>query len=164
MHSSKKAQIAHLKANKALTLVSNKYANFVDVFIPNLVAELPAYIEINNYAIEFVNDQQLLYGLIYSLGLMELETLKTYIKNNLANSFIRPSKSPTGASIFFNKKPNNSLKLCIDYRGFNNLTIKNWYLLPLVRESLNWLGWAWRFTQLDLTNSYHQIKIIEGNE
>ena len=56
---------------------------------------------------------------------MELETLKTYIETNLANGFIRPSKSPAGAPILFVRKPDGSLRLCVDYRGPNNLTIKN---------------------------------------
>ncbi len=56
---------------------------------------------------------------------MELETLKAYVENNLANSFIRPSKSPTKAPILFDKKLDGSLKSFVDCRGLNNLTIKN---------------------------------------
>ncbi len=138
--------MAHLKADEALSKVPNEYANFVDVFSPKLAAKLPEHTGINNHAIKLVDDWQPLYGLIYSLGLVELETLKAYIENNLANSFIRPSKSPAGAPILFNKKPDNSLRLCVDYRGLNNLTIKNWYPLLLVEESLNQLGQAWCFT------------------
>ena len=93
-----------------------------------------------------------------------METLKTYIKTNLANGFIRPSKSPAGAPILFDRKPDGSLRLCVDYRGLNNLTIKNRYPLPLIGESLDRLGRAKRFTQLDLTNAYHWMRICEGNE
>ncbi len=95
---------------------------------------------------------------------MKLEILKAYIENNLANGFIRPSKSPAGALILFNKKPDGSLRLCVDYQGLNNLTIRNQYFLPFVGESLDRLGWAWRFTQLDLTNTYHRIRIRKDNE
>ena len=95
---------------------------------------------------------------------MELETLKIYIKINLANGFICPSKSPAGAPILFDRKPNRSLHLCLDYRDLNNITIKNRYLLPLIGESLDWLGRARRFTQFDLTNAYHWMRICEGNE
>ncbi len=77
---------------------------------------------------------------------MGLETLKAYIKNNLASSFIRHFKSPIEAPILFDKKSEGSLRLYVDYWGLNNLTIKNRYSLPLVRESLDWLGQAWRFT------------------
>ena len=100
---------------------------------------------INNYAIELVDDWQPSYGPIYSLGFVKLEILKACIENNLANGFIRPSKSPVRVLILFDKKPDGSLRLCVDYRSFNNLIIKNWYLLPLVRESLNQLGWVRRF-------------------
>ncbi len=95
---------------------------------------------INNHTIKLIDDWQPLYNPIYSLGLVELEILKIYIKTNLANGFIRPSKSPVGVLIFLDKKPDGSLRLCVNYWDLNNLTIKNQYLLPLVEESLNWLG------------------------
>ena len=111
-----------------------------------------------------MDNKQPPYGPIYSLGPVELETLKTYIEANLANSFIRPSKSPAVAPILFVRKKNNSLRLCVNYRELNNLTIKNCYPLPLISKSLNHLGHAKRFTHLDLTNAYHQMRIREGDE
>ena len=111
-----------------------------------------------------LDNKQPPYGLIYSLERVELETLKTYIEANLASGFIRPSQSPAGALILFVRKKNSSLRLCVDYQGLNNLTIKNCYPLPLIGESLNCLGCAKRFTQLDLTNAYHQMRIREGDE
>ena len=125
MHPSKMAQIAHLKADETLTKVPSKYADFADVFSLKLAVELPKYMGIKDHAIKLVDNWQLLYGFIYSLSPMELETLKTYIENNLPKSFIRPSKSPAEAFIFFDKKPNGNLRLYIDYQSFNNLTIKN---------------------------------------
>ncbi len=95
---------------------------------------------------------------------MELETLKAYIKNNLINGFIKSSKSSIRAFILFKKKLDGSLRLCINYWGLNNLIIKNWYPLPLVKELLDWLSQAQHFTQLDLTNAYHQIKIRKDDE
>ena len=72
-----------------------------------------------------MDDQQPLYGPIYSLGPVKLEILKAYIKNNLANKFIKPSKFFVEVFIFFDKNPNGSLRLYIDYWSLNNLTIKN---------------------------------------
>ncbi len=164
MHPSRRAQIAHLKVDKASTKVSSKYADFADIFSPKLAAKLSEHTGINNHAIELVDDWQPSYGPIYSLGPVELEILKAYIENNLASSFIRPSKSLAVAPILFDKKPNNSLRLCVYYRGLYNLTIKNWYLLPLAGELFDQLNRAWRFTQLDLTNAYHQMRIREGDE
>ena len=56
VHPSKKAQIAHLKANEASTKVSSKYADFADVFLPKLAAKLPKHMKINNYAIGLIDD------------------------------------------------------------------------------------------------------------
>ncbi len=135
MHLLRRAQIAHLKADEAFSKVPSEYADFVDVFSPKLIAELLEHTGINNHAIELVDDQQPPYKPIYSLGPVELEILKAYIKNNLANGFIIPFKSLAGAPILFDKKPYSSLRLCVDYKSLNNLTIKNRYPLPLVGES-----------------------------
>ena len=137
MHPSKRAQIAHLKADEAPTKVLSEFADFADVFSLKLAVELSKHTRINNHVIELVDNWQLLYSPIYNLGPVELETLKAYIENNLANDFIRLSKSPAKIHIFFNKKPDGSLRLYVNYQGLNNLTIKNWYTLPLVGESLD---------------------------
>ncbi len=164
MHPSRIDQIAHLNADEAPFKVLGKYADFADVFSPKLTAELPKHTRINNHAIKLVDNWQPLYGSIYSLRPVELKTLKAYIQNNLARGFIRSSKFPAEAPILFDKKPDGSLRLCMDYWGLNNLTIKNWYPLPLVEKSLDQLGRSWRFTQLDLTNFNHWMRIREGNE
>ena len=111
--------------NKALISISIKYSDFADVFFPELASELSEHIGINDYAIKLVDDWQPPYGPIYSLRQIKLEILKTYIKTNLANGFIRSSKSIARVSIFFDKKPDSSLQLCVDYQKLNNLTIKN---------------------------------------
>ena len=146
------------------TRIPAEYSNFSNIFFSDSAAELPEYTKINNQSINLLDNKQLPYGLIYSLELMELETLKTYIKANLASSFIRPSKSPAGALILFVQKKNGSLRLRVDYQRLNNLTIKNCYPLPLIGESLNCLGCAKRFTQLDLTNAYHRMRIRKSDE
>ena len=102
--------------------------------------ELLENIEMIKYAIKIEEGKQLPFGPIYSLGPIELEILKIYIKINLANGFIRPSKSPIGAPILFDRKPDGSFYLYVDYRGFNNITIKNQYLMPLTGKLLDWLG------------------------
>lgn len=99
--------------------------------------ELPKNTYINKYAIELMEDKQLLYSLIYTLNLVELETLKTYIKTHLKTGFIWSSKSPASMFICFDKKPNDSLCLCINYLDLNNLIIKNQYPLPLIGKTLD---------------------------
>ena len=101
MHSKKQAQVGVLLFDKALTEVPAEYSNYSNVFLAENAAELPDNIGINEYDIEMEESKQPPFGLIYNLGPIELKTLKTYIKTNLANGFIWPSKSPVRAPFFW---------------------------------------------------------------
>ena len=157
VHPSRQAQIALLDVKKVT--ISPKYTDYTNVFSPDSATELPEHTGINNHPINLIDDKQPPYGPIYSLGSIELETLKTYIETNLANGFIRPSKSPADTPILFIRKKDGSFWLFVNYRDLNNLTIKNRYPLSLIGESFNRLGRAKCFTQLDLTNEYHRMQI-----
>ncbi len=126
--------------------------------------ELPENTGMNEHAIELIEEKQPPYGSIYALSPIELETLKIYIKTHLKTGFNRPSKSSAGAPILFDKKLDGRFHLCVNYQGLNNVTIKNQYPLPLIDESLDRLGRAKRFTQLDLTSAYHWMRIWVGDE
>ena len=162
IHRARKAQITLLLAEEVTVLA--KYSDFADVFSKESAEVLPEYTKIIEHTIKLEDDKQPLYGLICSLGPVELKTLKIYIETNLANGFIQSLKSPAGALILFVRKPDGSLRLCVNYRGLNNLTIKNRYPHPLIGESLDWLRRAKQFTQLDLTSAYHRMRIKEGDK
>ena len=158
------AQIATLKQDEAPTKVPPKYADYVDVFSFDLAIKLQENTGINKHAIKLEIDKQPSYRPIYSLGPVELETLKIYIKTHLRTRFIQPSMSLTDALILFDKKPDGSFWLCVNYQDLNNLTIKNQYPLPLIDEALDRLGKAKQFTHLDLTSAYYQMRIRKGDE
>ena len=138
------AQVSSLTSEE--TGIPTEYSNFSNVFFSDSAAELPEHNGINDHPINLLDDKQSPYDLIYSLGLVELGTLKTYIEANLVSGFIRPSKSPTDAPILFVQKKDGSLCLCIDYQKLNNLIIKNCYPLLLIGESLDCLNPAKHFT------------------
>ena len=116
VHPFQSSWISSLIVKKASTKVPAKYSDFVDVFSPDLTSELLEHSGINDPAIELVEGcQQPPYGPINSLEPVELKTLKAYIETNLANGFVRPSKSPAGASILFDRKLDGFIQLCIDY-------------------------------------------------
>lgn len=135
-----RAQIALLIQDNTFPTISSKYTDFANIYSFNLIVKLLEYIKINNNPISLVKNEQPAYKPIYSLELVELKILKTYMKTNLANSFIRPFRLSVRALIFFVYKHNKSLQLCINYQSLNNLTIKNQYFLPLLRKLLDWLG------------------------
>ena len=162
MYSDREVQIAALIADKALVTILAEYLDFEDVFSKESVVVLLEHTEIKTHSIDLEKSKQPPYGPIYRAG--GAGTLKTYIKTNLANSFICPSKSPAGALILFDKKSDRNLGLYVDYWGLNNITIKNRYPFPLVGESFDCLGHAKQFTPLDLTSAHHQMRIKEGDK
>ena len=146
------------------TRIPTEYSDFSNVFSSDSVAELPEYNGINDYSINLLDNKQPPYDLIYSLGPVELETLKTYIGTNLASGFIRSSKSLIGTLILFVQKHDGNLCLYVNYQGLNNLTIKNRYPVLLIDKLLDCLGCAKCFTQLNLTNAYYRIRIQKSEK
>jgi hypothetical protein len=103
-------------------------------------------------------------GPLYSLSRFELQALREWLDENLSKGFIRASSSPAGAPILFVKKPGGGLRLCVDYRGLNEGTIKNRYPLPLIRETLMRLSKARYYSTLDVCGAYNLLRIAEGDE
>lgn len=101
---------------------------------------------------------------IYPLTKPEQHELWKYIQENLKKGFIRPSKSPAGAPIFFVKKKDGTLRPCIDYRGLNAMTVKNRYPLPLISVMLDQLKGSKIFTKIDLRGAYNLLRMRQGDE
>ena len=101
---------------------------------------------------------------MYGMSAPELAEMKRYVTTYLANGFIRPSKSPAAAPVMFVKRPDGKLRLVVDYRGLNKVTIKNRFPLPLIPEMLDRLYLAKVFTKIDLKNAYHLVRVKEGGE
>ena len=101
---------------------------------------------------------------MYNLSLAELRTLEEYINDALAKGLIRESKSSARALILFVPKKDGTLRLCVDYRGLNEMTVKNRHPLPLISELLDRLNGSKVFSKIDLKNAYYQIRIREGDE
>ena len=92
---------------------------------------------------------------------VELQELRVQIQELLDKGFIRPSTSPWGAPVLFAKKKNKTLRLCIDYRQLNRVTIKNWYPLPRIDDLFDQLRGERVYSKIDLRTSYHQLKVRE---
>jgi hypothetical protein len=95
----------------------------------------------------------------YRMPLAELAELKKQLQELLVKGFIRPSTSPWGCPALFVKKKDESLRLCVDYRPLNAVTIKNKYPLPRIDVLFDQLVGAKVFSKIDLRSGYHQIKI-----
>ena len=105
------------------------------------------------------------WGPIYPLSEVELQTLREWLKEMERTGKIKRSTSPTGSPILFVPKPHGrGLRLCVDYRGLNKITIPNRYPLPLMQELQDRVQGAQWFTKMDLKNGFNLIRIRKGDE
>ena len=90
---------------------------------------------------------------------VELQELRVQLQELLDKGFIRPSTSPWGASVLVAKKRGKTLRLCIDYRQLNRVTIQNQYLLPRIDDLFDQLRGAQVYFKIDLRTRYHQLRV-----
>jgi hypothetical protein len=140
-----------------------RYRRWASVFSEEEINHLLDHTK-NDHKIQLVDEAQPPFGPIYPWSEKELQALREYLRKELAAGKIRESKSPAGAPIIFLPKPDGSLRLCVDYRGLNRVTVKDRTPLPLMSELRERLARATIFTKLDLKNGYNLIRIAEGDE
>jgi hypothetical protein len=132
------------------------YKDELEVFSEALSQTLPSSNEWD-HAIELEDGKTPPHILIYNLSQRELVILREYLDSSLEKGWIRNSKLPAGALILFVPKSDGSLRLCVDYRGLNKITVKNRYPLPLISELLDHFSHARIYTKLDLHDAYHRL-------
>ena len=152
-----------LEEEKIKRLLPKEYHDFVPLFKKAVADVLPLHWQYD-YKIILKEGFTPLFGPIYLLSISELNALREWLEENLSKGFIRASSSLVGVPILFVKKSNGSLRLCIVYRGLNVGTIKNRYLLPLIREMLMRLSKAHYYTILDICDAYNLLRLVEGDE
>ena len=130
---------------------------FPDVF-PDELPGLPPDREIE-FAIDLAPGTEPVSKAPYRMAPVEMKELATQLQDLLEKGVIRPSVSPWGAPMLFVKKKDGSMRLCIDYRELNKLTIKNKYPLPRIDDLFDQLKGAVCFSKIDLRSGYHQLKI-----
>ena len=93
----------------------------------------------------------------------ELKELRLQLQELLDKGFIRPNVSPWGAPVLFVKKNDGTLRMCIDYRHINKVTVKNKYLLPIIEDLFYQLKGASIFSKIDLRSRYYQLRVKDAN-
>ncbi|WOH05987.1 hypothetical protein DCAR_0625410 [Daucus carota subsp. sativus] len=154
------AYIAYVidKSQEPLKLENIPVVNeFPDVF-PDELPGLPPDREIE-FAIDFAPGTEPISKAPYRMAPVEMKELAKQLQELLEKGVIRPSVSPWGAPVLFVKKKDGSMRLCIDYRELNKLTIKNKYPLPRIDDLFDQLKGAEYFSKIDLRSGYHQLKI-----
>ena len=138
------------------------YHDLGEVFSKSKATSLPPH-RAYDCAIDLLSGTSPPRGRLFSLSAPERLAMDKYIGECLATGLIHPSSSPAGAGFFFVSKKDGSLHPCIDYRGLNDITVKNRYPIPLISSAFSSLQGAQYFTKLDLRNAYHLVRIKEGD-
>ncbi|KAA0045267.1 ty3-gypsy retrotransposon protein [Cucumis melo var. makuwa] len=131
--------------------------DYPDVF-PEELPGLPPHREVE-FAIELEPGTVPISRAPYRMAPAELKELKVQLQELLDKGFIRPSVSPWGAPVLFVRKKDGSMRLCIDYRELNKVTVKNRYPLPRIDDLFDQLQGATVFSKIDLRSGYHQLRI-----
>jgi hypothetical protein len=137
--------------------------SYQDVFPDDLPTGLPPPRAVD-HRIELVPGAEPPSKPTYRLSFAEMNEVKKQLNDLLAKGLIAPSKSPFGAPVLLVRKKDGTMRMCIDYRALNKLTIKNRYPLPRIDELLDRIQGARFFSKIDLRSGYHQIRIAEGDE
>ena len=103
-------------------------------------------------------------GKVYPLSREEREEIREFVKEQLRKSYIRLSKSPQTAPVFFVGKKDGKKRMVQDYRYINEWTVKNNYPLPLISDILENIGTKKVFTKMDLRWGYNNVRIKEGDK
>ena len=143
--------------------IPEEYHQYSELFQEELDTGLPEHNKWDHY-IPIKEGEEPRFNKTYPLNPTQRQALKDYLKEMLAKGYIRPSTSPAGYPILFVPKKNGKLRLCVDYRHLNNITVKNRYPLPLISELRDRLCKAKWFTALDLKGAYNLIRMKEGEE
>ena len=130
---------------------------YVDVF-PNELPGLPPQRDVD-FGIELHPGTSTISMTLHRMAHVELQELRVQLQELLDKVFIRPSTSPWGAPVLFAMKKDKTLRLCIDYRQLNKVTIKNRYPLPRIDDLFDQLRGARVYSKIDLRASYHQLRV-----
>ena len=144
-------------------VLPSHYHDFIDVFDRKQADKLPPH-RPWDHSIDLQPGKQPPAAKPYSMNHHELKALRSYLDKELSKGFIRVSRSPAAAPVLFVKKANGDLRFCIDYRGLNNISVKNRHSLPLITETLSQLSHAKYFTKLDIISAFNKLRIKEGDE
>jgi len=154
------------EATKVVSLhkcIKQMLKEFSNVMLEELPDELPPRRQVN-HAIEVMLGVAPPAKAPYRMNHEELRELKVQLEELLAKGYIKPSKSPYGAPVLFVHKKDGILRMCVDYRALNKVTVKNQYPLPRIDDLFDQLSGAKVFSRIDLRSEYYQIRITQGDE
>ena len=151
------------KYDEVYDILPPEYHDFADIFQAAEKQSLPERGP-HDHAIDLEPGQQPPFRKLYLMSPTELNALRVYLDKAIEAGIIRKLISPAASPVMFVPKADGSLRLVIDYRRLNDITIKNRYPLPLISDMLDRLQGAKMFTKLDCKDAYNRVRIKGGDK
>lgn len=157
----------YMKGKEPLSLEQIKeilpveFHDYADVFLQREADSLPPRRPGKDHEIRIVEGAAPPFRKGRPMGREELLAVKKHIDEMCAKGFARPASSPYSAPMLVVRKPGGGLRICIDYRALNALTIKNRFPIPLINETLDRLCKARFFTTLDVIAAFNRVRMKE---
>lgn len=110
-----------------------------------------------------LNSDVPIYSAPRRLSFREKQEVNEMVRDLIERGIIRPSDSPYASPIVLVKKKSGEMRMCIDYRALNKLTVRDKYRLPLIEDCVSYLEGNNYFTVLDLRSGFHQVKMADDS-
>ncbi len=152
------------KAPPDFSKLPSYLSDFAPLFSPTEANKLPPHRPGLDHEINLVPGAVPPCGRQYNMSQDELDVLQKYLVENLENGYIGRSSSSAASAVLFVRKPNGGLRLCVDYRKLNEITIKDRTPMPLTKETFARFSKARYFTKVDVVSAFNKLRIAPGHE
>ncbi len=147
----------------SVTILSFRYFKFLNIFFKKNVDILSLHWT-HDHVIHLKEDAQFSVFTLYNMNHDEILELRRYLNENLSKDFIQVNHFHMIASVLFVKKLKEEFHFCVNYQDLNIITVKNWYSLSLISETLNCLSRAKIFIKLNIISAFNRLWIKEEDE
>lgn len=144
--------------------VPKAFHHILDLWDPKVAAGLPASRPGIDHEIKLVDGATPSFKRPYGLSREETIAVKNYLDVEVASGRVRRSKSPYASPLLIVKKPGGGLRICVDYRQLNAITVRNRNIPPKIRDTLSRLNRVSLFSKFDVISAFHQIRIKDGDQ
>jgi hypothetical protein len=141
-----------------------EYYEFADVFKHKSEFTLPDRKPGIDHAINLKPGSEPLYKRGFAMNPTQLAAVKKHVDEGMAMDIMEPSNSSCASPVLLVKKPGGGIRVCVDYRALNALTVKDRYPIPLIKETLERLSKAKFYTKLDIVAAFNNLRIRQGDE
>ena len=156
------------KMAKALTdpktVVLEEYHEFLDVFLKKASNTLSPHSKYNHQICLLEGYKDYDNSPLSKMSESKLQFVKKFLEEHLKKGFIEASSAPCLSRIMLAAKPGGGIRFCVNYRRLNELTKKDTYLIPLIKETLAQLKNAKVFTKIDIRQAFHKLRMAADSE